>query len=756
MNRCLNWKSLLVALLLTFGTVSIVFSIVGVPVLVMGQKGTFSVKPTLASAVAAADSANKTIWCLGYTPVSADLTVPSTRAIKVCFGGYIDVSSGKTLTISGPFDSGLHKAFAGSGTVAGLRYVEAVWFGTDTTATKAAFNAVADQGKIHFTSGSYGFAVSSAFTLSGKSFDTVMDNGAYLDATSATSNIASPAILDISGSVGTPYTLGANITVGASTATVNSTLAASLHEGDLVFVSTMISRGGNGELWDSSRSYYYKGEIVEVLSVSGTTVTIKDKFYDSYTAANTGTAKITPFVGTFTNFTMIGVKNHNQTGIAIRYSKGLRIVGGEVRGFDNSGVELAYAYDFIVDGLKSSNHGGDSLGLNYGLAISSSTKGVVANSNLIGGRHGLTLGGNEPNRFIRIANNFCGSESAWGSLDNHQNCQYIDIIGNHVVGGITIGGIDTAINGNTVTDGDVHYYPSSKTGSYLTISNNSITRANINIDNQLGPKTLDKLTIKGNTLESGTILVTSNTTSGSPLTANNCTIAGNNVSAGANNTSLSIVGYSGQPLTSSHLSIQGNVFNGGSVAPIYMNNVTASDVDISSTTSAGSGSYGLYVLNTTSNNLSLRDSKIVGDFSSRMMLLTTNTIPTIIIDRNYIKRIATGTIYSQVDGSDYIQFTNNFVDGITVYGGSKLTATDIFYADNRLINTSGAANLIGRYFDQMLDGGLVRTTGTAAPSTGTWKVGDYCRKTNPSAGQPKGWYCTVAGTPGTWVSEGNL
>jgi len=42
------------------------------------------------------------------------------------------------------------------------------------------------------------------------------------------------------------------------------------------------------------------------------------------------------------------------------------------------------------------------------------------------------------------------------------------------------------------------------------------------------------------------------------------------------------------------------------------------------------------------------------------------------------------------------------------------------------------------------------------PSTGTWSVGDRAFNSNPSVGQPKGWICTVAGTPGTWVSEGNL
>lgn len=46
--------------------------------------------------------------------------------------------------------------------------------------------------------------------------------------------------------------------------------------------------------------------------------------------------------------------------------------------------------------------------------------------------------------------------------------------------------------------------------------------------------------------------------------------------------------------------------------------------------------------------------------------------------------------------------------------------------------------------------------GTAAPVAGTWKVGDWVINSSPAVGSPKGWKCTVAGTPGTWVSEGNL
>lgn len=46
--------------------------------------------------------------------------------------------------------------------------------------------------------------------------------------------------------------------------------------------------------------------------------------------------------------------------------------------------------------------------------------------------------------------------------------------------------------------------------------------------------------------------------------------------------------------------------------------------------------------------------------------------------------------------------------------------------------------------------------GTAAPVAGTWAVGNRVLNSVPTVGQPKAWSCTVAGSPGTWVSEGNL
>lgn len=53
-------------------------------------------------------------------------------------------------------------------------------------------------------------------------------------------------------------------------------------------------------------------------------------------------------------------------------------------------------------------------------------------------------------------------------------------------------------------------------------------------------------------------------------------------------------------------------------------------------------------------------------------------------------------------------------------------------------------------------GGKKIWSGLAAPTAGTHEWGEQVRTPRFTVGQPKGWVCTVAGTPGTWVSEGIL
>lgn len=53
-------------------------------------------------------------------------------------------------------------------------------------------------------------------------------------------------------------------------------------------------------------------------------------------------------------------------------------------------------------------------------------------------------------------------------------------------------------------------------------------------------------------------------------------------------------------------------------------------------------------------------------------------------------------------------------------------------------------------------GCVLNGTKTEAPVSGTWRRGDRVYNANIASGQPQGWVCTTAGTPGTWTALPNL
>lgn len=53
-------------------------------------------------------------------------------------------------------------------------------------------------------------------------------------------------------------------------------------------------------------------------------------------------------------------------------------------------------------------------------------------------------------------------------------------------------------------------------------------------------------------------------------------------------------------------------------------------------------------------------------------------------------------------------------------------------------------------------GMLARIEGTAAPTAGAWLKGDIVWNTNPASAGYIGWVCTVAGSPGTWKTFGQI
>jgi hypothetical protein len=104
---------------------------------------------------------------------------------------------------------------------------------------------------------------------------------------------------------------------------------------------------------------------------------------------------------------------------------------------------------------------------------------------------------------------------------------------------------------------------------------------------------------------------------------------------------------------------------------------------------------------------------------------------------------------------------NSVIDcntGISGSGGTVIVqANSIKNCTTSFGGNAWGGIVIGAAASQGFGGGpTVIVCDTSSPVAGTWAVGDRVLKSNPAIGQPKGWVCTVAGTPGTWVSEGNL
>jgi len=109
-----------------------------------------------------------------------------------------------------------------------------------------------------------------------------------------------------------------------------------------------------------------------------------------------------------------------------------------------------------------------------------------------------------------------------------------------------------------------------------------------------------------------------------------------------------------------------------------------------------------------------------------------------------------GILLSSADNCEFAGLTmaGNSVDWQTSGSVSTVWLDDVDTTMVGLTPTrfgSRRAGIYGRTF-----------YGTAVPGSLAYLKGDRVVNVNPSVGSPKAWICTVAGTPGTWVSEGNL
>lgn len=235
-------------------------------------------------------------------------------------------------------------------------------------------------------------------------------------------------------------------------------------------------------------------------------------------------------------------------------------------------------------------------------------------------------------------------------------------------------------------------------------------------------------------------------------------------------------------------------------------NVIISDnsINIANNSGVGTNGQGIYIVDVARLNISNNNIKqgTAGYWGINIVSGDVAGIDATIVEGNNVLSSGYGLGFNNVAGGTFLRTTvsDNVIDStdITFFAGlsndmnvtgnhflngtggafnvSSVTKTRL--VNNTMVTNSGvysialqgtgSRNLIdetnyfnagssGTVLNDATSGFIVSQYGNAGPSaSGTWAVGDRVIQSVPVVGQPKGWRCTVAGNPGTWVSEGNL
>lgn len=164
-----------------------------------------------------------------------------------------------------------------------------------------------------------------------------------------------------------------------------------------------------------------------------------------------------------------------------------------------------------------------------------------------------------------------------------------------------------------------------------------------------------------------------------------------------------------------------------------------------------------------------------------------DVVKNVIFSNNIVRSDGTG-IGMRLGGSlDNVMVSGNIFDNINSYGvlvaataagtvsyvrrvsfiGNQFhnIGTDFISVNTQLTTNPDAATCawygntgVNRALSCRFPAGQFMDFATASPTTGSgwYAVGAVVKNLTPAVGQPKGWVCTAAGQPGTWVSEGNL
>lgn len=601
----------------------------------------------------------------------------------------------------------------------------------DAAAIQAAIDAMASiGGELFFPPGTYKITSPLVKTFADGINFSIRGYGAKIDATALTTGNA----IELGGSRVSSTPLGGNVSKNSDTFTVTS--ATGITAGRILLITST-------DLWNPTRPYYYKGELALVEKIVSTTVTNSNPLYDGYTAATT-----TVHLLNMPQITVEGLEiecNADMTALQILYARNPVVRGCKVHGSRYAGIYIGYN----LGGIADSNFvydvwNGVVTGTSYGIIVGTGQGSKVVNNTINNARHAIAGGGFEPLREVVYANNTCHNstlENVTGCIDIHGNMEFVVVTGN-IATSITCAGINAIFSDNIINNSEVDVPGvlifQEINSDYYIISGNRIvcsgaTSFGIYVSPTVASNIINDLSIANNSIQTVSRAI--------HIQPRNSSITG---------CVISILRLSNNALeTSGSFSAFGFLNNGA--ATYTLGTLQTSDNSYYSATYDAFICLGNPITLTKSSGDTFKANRLNGNLA--YFSGTDVTLESPIFVGNTGGAGVSRSIY--YDNTGRINVTNPLFSNLT-YKAEIVSATEYvengWHAATPTILNTGGARLINFY------GSLGRATtyGTAAPTTNTWAVGDRVINQTPSVGQPKSWVCTVAGTPGTWVSEGNL
>jgi hypothetical protein len=597
----------------------------------------------------------------------------------------------------------------------------------DTAAVNAALAtfAAAGGGTLQIPRDNWKFTGSTGLALTGTAapIHIEADPGAVFDMTGSTAVIG----VLLGGAV-----TATNAALGADAARWDQTITCALTvtPGDILLIQSTIT-------WDTEENQP-KGEMVEVLSSAAGVITLKATLFDSYTAATTTVTLMQMPRVSVTGLEV--VRNSNNQGVQIAYARDV-LLGGVIG--SGSRERIHYLNNVMrgtVDNCVGSDFWYSGTPTSYGLCVASSQHIVERGNHYVGGRHGISHGGTFPYRDIQVIGGTFDSYHPAGqpAVDFHSNGENIRLVGVTSLGGARSHGSNFDASDSTfrgVTTAAVEMY-SSKDCRYMRVRNCDIQSAPgldgvswLPRNSIAAPHTTDLVEISG-VVRAGAQAVTVKpiTATDTNSTINRLVISGDMESGGAS----PVIGFA----KASTASVQVNeAFIDGRFRAPSGNAISANGSLVGSVTLRGKASTG---------GAATKPVDFIG--------FTDVTLDHVTLE-------GTGTPYrSSFTHTGRLVLSNVTIAGGSSVGGIYATAgpSEALVENLLLVGVTGVPGLPARTYHARTVAGSVVGTGTAAPVAGTWAVGDEIKMKTPVVGSPKGWVCTVAGTPGTWVSTGNL